>query len=138
MRNIIFRGKSLETGYWVFGYYFIGDDNANNPFRSSPIKTKHYIRYYHAGDWNLGMWIDEEVDPLTIGQYTGIDDTDGLKIFEGDKCHLDSGFDGDFKVNEYIGTVVFDDGCFYIIGAGEVDSALVSNRNVRVIGNKYN
>lgn len=83
MRDILFRGKRLDKGKWHYGSYLflhVPDRNwAGTP--RGPAKDVHYI-------------VDQEdinyaVDPDTVGQYTGLDDKKGRKIFEGDLVKLD-------------------------------------------------
>lgn len=87
MREIIFRGKKLETGEWITGGYFKHINRQPHPVgdRIRPKDIDHLIIQDGFADWGLprGIVIDE-VDPETVGQWTGLFDSEGMRIFEGD------------------------------------------------------
>lgn len=65
MREILFRGKT-HKGEWVYGNYAFTDNDGK----------QHFIFQNKA--------LEYKVIPETVGQYTGIDDNNGRKIFDGD------------------------------------------------------
>ena len=84
MREILYRGKTKE-GKWVYGFYLRATHHYQNP------KGIHED-WIVASAVQQGGWVNLArkfaVLPETLGQSTGLPDSHGNKIFEGDKLRF--------------------------------------------------
>lgn len=118
MREILFRGKRTDNGEWVEGYYVKAE-------LLNGSGEEHVIIEYSAEGTTY------HVIPETVGQFTGLTDKSGTKIFEGDVV---SGF---FNSKKITGKIIYgSDAHFFIDRKGLYGIGLNNSEDwVRVIGN---
>ena len=127
MREILFRGKRVDNGERVEGFYVvIAGEN-------------HYI-FTGRIDLTQGSIGCEyfKVDSKTVCRYTGLTDKNGVKIFEGDIVTYNKEYDG--KTREK-GTVYWCDGAFWVENVqDEEDCGLLGalvKYQLEIIGNVH-
>lgn len=127
-REILFRGKRIDNGEWVEGMYLY-------------IKGHTYPSIFDMEGFS------HIIITKTLGQFTGLTDKNGNKIFEGDIVHAvyQSNYVGCKNIDFGIGVVKYCDsyygGASYQIDIiGEIGSRVFTaflKSGVEVIGNIY-
>ena len=118
MRLVKFRGMT-ERGDWVKGLLAVSNG------RITQIPQGYYISN------GAGMPYAYRVVITTVGQYTGVDDENGVEIYEGDIVELN------LKGEVFRGTVEYLKGSYQVLVDDKYSTLLSWVTGLRVVGHIY-
>lgn len=136
MREIEFRGKRLDNGEWVYGGIVHQTD-----YYGVKCEKWFIIDGTDTQDYDIGS--EYQVASSTIGQYTGLIDITGKRIFEGDVIRFRELIYG---LDCWVGVVEYDYGSMYVVRGGkneecetgfEIQLSRIAKDRIEVIGNVH-
>ena len=123
MRERLFKGRRVDNGEWIEGYYVYDDSGQTTGYPAAYIV--HLNK--HPCGWSLMPF---EIIPETICEYIGICDKNGKKIFENDIIVYDEER-GEIAYHESEAMFVLEFDTWF------TDFDHVYDREVEVVGNKF-
>lgn len=133
MREIKFRGWSKKHNQWFHGYFANVYENFTNGYNEA-VKTEEHPSIFNSKPGERSSWgFWQEVDPESVGQFTGLRDKNFKEIYEGDIIKAG-------EEREYI-EVRFVRGVFAFLWGGNLDDEFPTGSPTHewaeVIGNIY-
>jgi uncharacterized phage protein (TIGR01671 family) len=145
-REIKFRGISVGSKAWIYGGYHLHKEIMLGVSTKEQYDNniKSLIVLDGMSDWGLSVPINcYEVIKESIGQFTGLKDSNGIDIYEGDIVKYHDFYEGDYKEKGGIGFVQWDEEHHYIAQWSDDERYICStwdlakNYGGEVIGNIY-
>ena len=121
IREVIFRGKRLHDNKWIYGNFI--SDCEGNPHIIEPrffCEDGHHLQYEDNTDTPVF------IIPETVGQFTGLTDKNGKRIFEGDIV----------RYEDDIGYVIYNgDDARFLVDSPNMYISMDYSNEFEVIGN---
>lgn len=121
VENIKFKAKRLDNGEWIIGSFVV---------MKIPALSKTTIGIVAAGGATL-----HEVDPSTVCQFTGLKDSEGKEVWEGDILEGESKYEIVYTKGAFATVCIgYDERvysyplCYYVKEDGAVDGKVIGNK----------
>lgn len=122
IENIKFKAKRLDNGEWCEGYFY--EENGNT-----------YIIENRQKESKLNRNLTYQVDPSTVCQFTGMKDSEGKEVWEGDILEGESKYEIVYTKGAFATVCIGYDGrvysyplCYYVKEDGAVEGKVIGNK----------